>query len=318
MSVADATASRLATTSPQGATGTPLDGSGSRLDRRPRVGWHAYRPVAGAPMPSWAVEFALTVERPLTQEGAIEPPRALLLARASAPWQPVACALGAAIRELDSIAGVGPPLPRLGLVRSHPEPGLDPIPRRVVMAHLRAASERGQLVRFRRRQDHQAGAVVAWQPGAGVVLTCTGRVGVSAQAVVAIAGQGALSALRPPPGGAMVLRGWRCHQGRKARGRFTEPGREWAFVAGIVLASPSAIGLGRVARRYAALASEAGWSATALTGAAALELVRAGDPRYPPPRTGARHGSRESITALLTTCLTAAADRTGHLALPSP
>jgi hypothetical protein len=268
-------------------------------------------------MPSWAVELALTIERPLTPGGGADRPRALLLARAAAAWQPMACALGAAIREVDAIAGVGAPLPRLGLVGSGSEPGLDPLPRRVVTAHLRAAGERGQVVGYRRRQSHGAGAVM-WQAGGGVVLTCTGRVGVSAQAVIAIAGQGALSALQPPPGGATVFRGWRCHRGRKARSRFTEPDREWAFATGIVLASTTGLGLGRVARRYAALASETGWTAAALTGATALELARAGDPRYPPPRTGARFGSRESITALLRACLEAAADPTGHLALPSP
>ncbi|HZD67766.1 MAG TPA: hypothetical protein VFA45_02240 [Actinomycetes bacterium] len=269
-------------------------------------------------MPSWAVELALTIERPLAPGGSADPPRALLLARAAALWQPMACALGAAIREVDSIAGVGPPLARLRLVRSHPEPGLDPLTRRVVMAHLHAATERGQVIGYRRRQGHDAGSVVAWQPGVGVVLTCAGRAGVSAQALVAVAGQGALSALQPPRGGATVLRGWRCERAGNARGRFSAPDREWAFVAGIVLASTSGAGLGRVARRHAALAREAGWTATALTGAAALELARAGDPRYPPPRTVARYASRESITALLTACLTATTDPTGHLALPTP
>jgi hypothetical protein len=267
-------------------------------------------------MPSWAVEFALSIECPFTPSGHPSAPRALLLARAAGPWQPMASALGAAVRELDSIAGIGSPLPRLGLVQSHPEPGLDALPRRVVRAHLLGASQRGQAVAYRRGQTHAPGAV-AWRPGAGAVLTCTGRAGVSAQAVVAIAGHGALPPLRPPPGGATVLRAWRCHRAWSPRGPLTPSDAGWALAAGVVLASSSSIGLGRVARRYAALTRVAGWEATVLTGSAALVFARSGDPRYPPPTTIARSTSRESVTDLLTTYLVAAADHTGHLALPS-
>ena len=283
---------------------------------RPRSGWHAYRPAVGALMPSWAAEFALTIERPLMSSGVPSATLALLLVRAAGPWQAMACALGGAMREVEAIAGVGPPLPRLALVQSHSEPGFDALGRRAVQTHLRAASQRGQAVGYRRTHSRQPG-VVAWQPGAGVVLTCTGPVGVSAQAVVAIAGHGALPRLQPPPGGATVVRAWRCHRSWKPRGRFTEPDTEWAFTAGVVLASPSGSGLGRVARRYAVLARDAGWTATVLTGGAALQLARGGDPRYPAPSATARHASRESVTELLICCLTAAADQTGHLAPPS-
>ena len=291
----------------------PEPAAGWTRPKRPRSGWHAYRAEAGARMPSWAVELALTIERPLSSSGDTAPAaRTLLLARAAGPWQPVRSALSAAIREVDSIAGVGPSLPRLGLVRSHPEPCLDPVPRPGVLAHLRGASERGRQVGHRRGRTHEP-SVVAWRPGAGVVLTCTGRVGVSAQAVVAFAGHGDLSHLRPPPGGAVVLRAWRCHRTRKPRGPFTE--LDWALTAGVVLASSSGSGLGRVARRYAVLAQDAGWNAAVLTGAASLGLARAGDPRYPPPRATARYASRDAVMEMLMTCLVAAVDRRAHPAL---
>jgi hypothetical protein len=284
-----------------------------RLER-PRSGWHAYRPAAGASMPAWAVEIALTIEHPVMPSGHPSSPRALLLARAAAPWQPLACALRAAMREFDSIAGTGPPIPRLNLVRSHPEPALDALPRRVVQAHLREAGHRGQAIGYRRRRALEAD-LVGWRPGAGAVLTCTGGAAVSAQAVVAVAGRGSLPSLRPPPGGATVLRAWRCHRARRPRGPLPAPDAEWALTTAVVLASPSGIGLGRVARRHAALIQVAGWNATVLTGTAALELARAGDPRYLPPTTTARHASHESVTDLLTACLEAAADETSDRAL---
>src|SRR6266536_4425640 len=117
---------------------------------RPRSGWHAYRPAVGALMPSWAAEFALTIERPLMSSGVPSATLALLLVRAAGPWQAMACALGGAMREVEAIAGVGPPLPRLALVQSHSEPGFDAMGRRAVQTHLRAASQRGQAVGYRR------------------------------------------------------------------------------------------------------------------------------------------------------------------------
>lgn len=284
------------------------------LPRRSRSGWHAYRTDAGALIPGWAVELALTIEWPLASSGDAPAPQGLLLARAGGPCQPLVHALGTAMREVDSIAGVGPPLPRLHLAPSNPEPGLDPLPRQVVLAHLRGASERGLALGYRRRRTHDAG-VPAWQSGAGVVLTCIGRAGVSAQAVVALAGHSGLQSLPPPPGGATVFRAWRCQRAWKPRGPLTEPDTEWALTAGVVLASSSGSGLGRVARRYAVQAREAGWSATVLTGAAALGLARAGDPRYLAPRATARHASRDAVTEMLTTCLAAAAEQPGD---PAP
>lgn len=283
--------------------------------RRPRPGWHAYRPDAAALMPDWAVEIAVTVERPFASCGDTAPARrALLLARAAGPWSQVARAVAAAMREVDSLAGVGPPIPRLRLVQPLREAGLDPLSRLDVLAHLRGAGERGRAVGHRRRRTHEAG-IVAWQPGAGAVVTCTGRVGVSAQAVIAIEGHGDPRPLRPPAGGAVVLRAWRCRRGRNHQASLAEPDTDWALTAGIVLASSSGGGLGRSARRHAVLVQDAGWDATLLTGAAALVLARAGDPRYPPPRATARHASRHAVAEMLMSFLTAAADQAAYPAL---
>jgi hypothetical protein len=283
----------------------------------PQSGWHAYRPDAGALPPGWAVELAVTIERPLTSSNdTTAASRALLLARAAGPWHPVAHAFRTASWEVESIAGIGPALPGLHVCRSRPEPGLDPLPRRAVLVHLRGASERGQAIGHRRRHAHETG-IVTWEPGAGAVLTCTGRVGVSAQAVVAIAGNGELLALRPPPGGATVLRAWRCRRACSPPGRAAKPDHDWALAVGVVLASAMGSGLGRVARRYAVTAQDAGWSATVLTGSAALEIARAGDPRYPPPTTIARPVSRAAVMEMVNTCLTFAAGEAAYPPLPA-
>jgi hypothetical protein len=297
---------------------TTLDGPASPSPTRPRSGWHAYLPDVGALVPGWAVELALTIERPFAASDDTAPAaRALLLARATGRWQPVARVLGAAMREVDSIAGTGPPLPGLRLLQSHPEPelGLDPFPRVGVLAHLRGASERGRVIGHRRKRALEAGPV-SWEAGAGAVLTCTGCVGVSAQAVVAIAGHGDLSALQPPPGGATVLRAWRCRRVWRPAGRFAEPHAEWALTLGVVLASATGRGLGRVARRCALQAKDGGWNATVLTGAIALEIARAGDPRYPLPTTTARRTSRDAVAEMLTACLAAAAHEAAYPPLP--
>lgn len=295
---------------------TNLDEPASPLPVRPRSGWHAYRPDVGALAPGWAVELALTIERPFAASDDTAPAaRALLLGRATGRWQPMAHVLGAAMREVDSIAGIGPPLPGLRLVQSHPELGLDPFPRVGVLAHLRGASERGRVIGHRRKRALEAGPV-SWEPGAGAVLTCTGCVGVSAQAVVAIVGHGDLSALRPPPGGATVLRAWRCRQVWSPAGRFAEPHAQWALTLGVVLASATGCGLGRVARRCAVLAQDAGWNATVLTGAIALEIARAGDPRYPLPATTVRRASHDTVAEMLTACLAAVAHEAAYPPLP--
>ena len=276
----------------------------SRSARRPRAGWHAYRPRRDAALPSWAVELALTIERPPPSSPGDEAaaPQALLLVHAAGPVRALAVALGSAVREVDSIAGVEPPLPSLHLVPSHPESGLDPLPPRAVLPHLRRANERGRPVRHRRGRAFEAVAG-SWEAGAGAVLTCLGPAGLSAQAVVALGGHGEPRALRPPPGGAVVLRAWRLRRPGGPVGRAGEPAAEWALACGVVLGSPTGNGLGRIARRYAVRACEAGWDATVLTGTVALEVAKAGDPRHRPPISAAQGAPGDAVTALLTACL---------------
>jgi hypothetical protein len=292
-----------------------------RRSIRPRSGWHAYRPVLGASVPDWAVELALTIERPLarTLDG-LPQPRVLLLARAAGWWQPIAHAVGDALRGVDRIAGTSPPLPSVRLVPPHPEVGLEAIAHSVVMAHLRLGSERGHTTGYRRARSHRA-RVAIWEAGTGAVLTCRSQAGASLQAVIAIRDHGDPISLRPPPGGATVLRAWRC----PGRGRRHPTGRgmeeadaEWALTTGVVLASTAGSGLGRAARRYAVQAETAGWNTSVLTGAAALALARAADPRHPPPTTVARRASNETVLAMLTSCLAASANQIDRPALPRP
>src|SRR6266536_6643845 len=117
-------------------------------------------------------------------------------------------------------------LPSLHLVPSHPESRLDPLPPRAVLPHLRRANERGRPVRHRRGRAFEAVAG-SWEAGAGAVLTCLGPAGLSAQAVVALGGHGEPRALRPPPGGAVVLRAWRLRRPGGPVGRAGEPAAEW-------------------------------------------------------------------------------------------
>ncbi len=84
-------------------------------------------------------------------------------------------------------------------------------------------------------------AQASWEAGAGAVLTCDGPSGVSAQAVVALRGAGRISAITPPPGGALVLRAWRTRS-------------TWGAACGLVLGAadgawPGARGTTRRRRR---------------------------------------------------------------------
>jgi hypothetical protein len=284
-----------------------------------RSGWHAYRPMVGAAVPDWAIELALTIERPLDRSlDGFSQPRALLLARAADRWRLLVQALGDAMRGVDRMAGTSPPLPSVRLVPPHQEAGFEAVPRSEVIAQLRLASERGHTTGHHRTRALRAGVTV-WEPGAGIVLTCRGQVAVSLQAVIALRGLGDPMSLRPPPGGATVFRAWRCPRRRtSARRGVEEPEADWALITGVVVASTAASGLARAARRQAAQAETAGWKATVVTGAAALALARAGDPRHPPPASGAVPASRDAVLAMLTSCLAASANQIGRPALPRP
>jgi hypothetical protein len=294
-------------------------GSAGQGPIRPRSGWHAYRPMVGAPIPDWAIELALTIERPLDRslDGLCQP-RPLLLARAGSRWCLLGQALGDAVREVDHVAGTNPPTRSMRLAPPHPEAGFEAVARSEVMAQLALASERGQPVGSHRTRA-QRRCVAVWEPGAGAVITCRGRVGASLQAVISVRGRGDPMSLRPPPGGATVLRAWRCPRRRNpARNVTVEGDPTWALITGVVVASTVGSGLGRTARRYAAQAESAGWKATVLSGPAAPGLARTGDPRHPPPVVGAVLAPHDAVLAMLTDCLAASANQIDRPALPRP
>jgi hypothetical protein len=289
--------------------------------------------MVGAPIPAWVVELALSIERPLDRSlDGFSEPRALLLARAAGWQQPLVDALGDAVREVDRIAGTSPPLPPLRLVPPPREAGLESVARSEVMTHLRLADERGRTTGGRRTRTER-GRAACWEPGAGVILTCRSHVGISAQGVIAVHGHGDPASLRPPPGGATVLRAWRCprrrsrpsadggrpgHHQRSAIPGDEQAEAEWALTVGVVVASGARQGLGRFARRNARQAEAAGWNVTVPTGSTALALARAGDPRYPPPTSLAQRVSSDTVMAMLTCCLAASARQVDRPALPRP
>jgi hypothetical protein len=198
-------------------------------------------------------------------------------------------------RLLGSLPGAQP-----RLLTGPPLPGLVPISAAVTQVHLEAAGARGLSAPLRRWRPAAGGARLSWQAGAGSVLTCDGPSGVSAQAVVALRGTGKIGAITPPPGGALVLRGWRTRS-------------TWGAACGLVLGAAEALGLGREAGRVAAAARAAGWEAAVLQGAAALHLARAGDHRQMAPEAEAQAVSGAQVAALFQACLTA-----GGLGHPLP
>ena len=171
-------------------------------------------------------------------------------------------------------------------------PGLVAIPPAVALAQLGAAGARGLAAPLRRWRPVAGSAQASWEAGAGAVLTCDGPSGESAQAVVALRGAGRISAITPPPGGALVLRAWRTRS-------------TWGAACGLVLGAAEALGLGREAQRVAAGARAAGWDADVLHGLAALHLARAGDHRRMAPEADARAASSSQVAALFQACLTA-------------
>lgn len=299
--------------------------------RRARPGWHAYRPAAETALPPWAVEVTLTVEHPTAPPSGHQSqgPQALVLLRSASIGEAVTLAITDALVEVEQIAGFRRPEPDLHLVRSLPEPDLEPLAATVALRHLRRASQRGLGAWSWRRSF--ASLTATWEAGAGALVTCQGPAGLSAQAVISLYGRGDPRALRPPPGGAIVLRAWRPGHARRPGHRWragdagpiadpiagpirhttalmdAAPARysraTWALATGLVLASANPMGLGRAAGRLAASVRAGGWDATVLTGPAALELARAGDPRQPVPRLAACWVAGDEIAATVAACL---------------
>jgi hypothetical protein len=260
---------------------------------RVRAGWHAYRPQVDAALPPWPVEVALAVERPAepAAPGGGDRPQALLLLRAPARLPSPLRALAAAAREVEAVAGVRRAA-EVQLVAAPALAGLVPVPAAVVPAQLAAAEGRGLAPPARRRQP-AVGPGGVWRASPGSVLVCDGLGGRSAQAVIALHGDGDPQAVVPLAGGALVLRAWRVR-------------RAWGLACGLVLGSAEAIGLGREAGRRAATARSAGWQAAVATGEAAVALARAGDPHQAVPQATARLASGREVAALVRALLSQA------------
>jgi hypothetical protein len=300
---------------------------------RPRAGWHAYRPGRRIQLPEWTVELALTVERPAERApgpvgwpaerapgpvgspaepapaglwyppghglGSVERPAGHglgsvgwpLLLLSSAGRVPLVRAIGQAVGEVELAAGLRRPaalrLPVPALLA-----GAEPLAPGDVLGCLEAAASRGQPGLARRRGPLPAAESV-WRVGPGAVVTCAGRSGVSAQAAIALRGSGDPAAIAPRPGGALLLRAWRV-------------GRRWAMTSALVLGAADTGGLGREAKRCVAELRAGGWAAGVAAGAAALALVRSGDPRCHVPSAVARPADIGEVAVLLTTFLAAA------------
>jgi hypothetical protein len=265
--------------------------------------------TGAAELPSWAVEVALTIERPLQPElqgpqgglpgsGAWDPTdpgrtagaQAMLLLRAPGRMRWLD-GIAEAVAEVETAAGARARVGQRLLVGSA-LPGLLPMTVAAVWGHLGAAGARGLPAPLRRWRPAASGVEPSWRSSAGAVLTCDGPGGVSAQAVVALSGLGDVFTITPPPGGALVLRAWRAR-------------RSWGVACGLVLGASTAIGLGREAGRVAARARAEGWGALVLVGATALQLARAGSPGLPAPEAAAQAATRAQVAALFETCLTA-------------
>jgi hypothetical protein len=252
-------------------------GSGVRMKARP--GWYAYRAAGMAELPSWAIEVALTVERPVEPD-----PRgaaALVLLRAvGGGWR--TCVIEV-VAEVENLAGVGPVAGVDTVVGARPGPGsrllmgpalagLTPVTPAAAQASLADAVARGLPAPLRRWRPAAGGVDTSWRWSAGAVVTCDGPCGVSAQAVVALGRLGSVGAITPPPGAALVLRAWRA-------------GRSWGVASGLVVGAAAAIGLGREAGRAAARARAEGWDAVLLRragGGIVRGLPCRGRPRPPP------------------------------------
>lgn len=304
---------------------------GSRRSSTPRPGWYGYRVTGGAELPSWVVEVALTIERPASATEAMAglwhpvapepgfPPggagQALLLLRAPGRMRWLE-GMTEAIAEVETLAGVRPGAPEdwlveggggwrgLRLLAGAALPGLTPVTAAVALAHLCTAGSRGFPAPLRRWRPGAGAVELAWRAGAGSVLTCDGPDGRSAQAVVALRGNGEPAAITPPPGGALVLRAWRTREG-------------WGMVFGVVLGAAVAAGLGRAAGRVATIARTGGWSASALVGPVAMQLARAGNPGLPPPQDPGQAATRTQVAERFAACLAAGVLEGGAAGFPS-
>jgi hypothetical protein len=307
-----------------------------------RPGWYAYRVTGTAELPSWAVEIALTVERPGGLNGPGRP-------GSLGSWTPIPQSWVDA--SLDPFASETElrrrgPAQALVLLRA---PGrlrwlagiAEAIAEVETLAGIRPADCEDDLVEAMGRRRGPRGLTGPLLPGLTPVTAAV------AAAHLRIAGSRGLPAplrRRRPATGEVEL-AWRAGAGcvltcdgpggRSAqavvalRGRGNAaaiappPGgalvlRAWrggdgyGVACGLVLGASATLGLGREARRVAAAARSEGWDASVLSGQAAVQLAQSGSPRRPASRDVAQAASRTQVTALLQACLIAA-DLTGDL-----
>ena len=314
-----------------------------RLDRgrrssTPRPGWYADRVTGTAELPSWAVEVALTIERPAAstvdaQDGGPAgggsagggpaggcpagggpgptpelhpgggPAQAMLLLRAPGrlPWLD---GIAEALAEVETVAGIRPAGPENDLVEG---PGGRRGPRLLTGPVLPGLTP--------------VTAAVAWAH-----LRIAGSRGLPAP----------LRRRRPARGGGDQA--WRAGagcvltcdgpEGRSAQAVVglhgagnpaaiaPPPGgalvlRAWrtragcGIACGLVLGASATLGLGREARRVAATARSEGWDASVLSGPAAILLARAGNPRRAAPHEVAQAATTLQVAAMFEACLIA-------------
>ena len=299
----------------------------------PRPGWYAYRATGAAELPSWAVEIALTIERPGGLNGPGRP-------GSRGPWAPAPRSRVDASLEPFASELRGGPAQAMVLLRA---PGrlrwlagiAEAITEVETVAGIRPAYCEDDLVEgMGRRRRGPRGLTGPVLPGLRPVTATVAR------AHLRIAGSRGLPAplrRRRPATGEVEL-AWRAGAGcvltcdgpggRSAqavvalRGMGTTaaiappPGgalvlRAWrggdgyGVAFGLVLGASATLGLGREAQRVAAAARNEGWDASVLSGQAAAHLAQAGSPRRPAPRDLAQAATKTQVAALLQACLIA-------------
>ena len=306
-----------------------------RRSSTPRPGWYAYRVTRTAELPSWAVEIALTIERPVAST--VE----------ALDGDPIGGDPNGGDPNGRGPTGVGPepmrprggPAQAMVLLRV---PGrlwwLDGIAEAIAevesVAGIRLADldDLAEGMGGRRRPLLVPGPVL---PGLTPVTAAVAR------AHLRIAGCRGLPAplRRQRPATGAVESTWQAGagcvltcdgpDGRSAQAvvdlrgtgnpaaiapppggalvlRAWRARQGWGVACGLVLGAPATLGLGRHARQVTAVARSEGWDASVLSGSAAMHLAQAGGPRRPAPQDVAQPAATTQVAALFQACLTAA------------
>lgn len=305
-----------------------------------RPGWYAYRVTGTAGLPSWAVEIALTIERPGGLNGSGGPGGP----GSRGPWAPTPQSwVDASLEPFapePELRPRGGPAQAMVLLRA---PGrlrwlagiAEAIAEVETVAGVRPAYCEDDLVEgMGRRQRGPRGLTGPVLPGLRPVTAAVAR------AHLRIAGSRGLPAplrRRRPATGEVEL-AWRVGAGcvltcdgpggRSAQAvvalrgmgnaaaiapppggalvlRAWRGGDGYGVACGLVLGASATLGLGREARRVAAAARSEGWDASVLSGQAAVQLAQSGSPCRPAPRDVAQAATKTQVAALFQACLIA-------------